>query len=200
MDERKRLLEPPTLRWAEQRKRHGEVGLVLLRGRSRLEEQHDLRVQVRDALLAVRDGAREREPDPRIPAEDPGVALPRLAEDVEAPCPRAGVTNPGLVMPAERLLRRRPCEAAADDEELVVGQRTPERLEAGGAHGGLDVSVVPRPAPHGEVDRPAAGDQPRLLQAAEALAHLERAPRLPEPEVRDEALLRRLAQIQRRQR
>ena len=116
MDERKRLLEPPTLRRAEQRQRHGEVGLVLLRGGSRLEEQHDLRVQVRDALLAARDGAREREPDPRVPAEDPGVALPRLAEDVEAPCPRAGVTNPGLVMPAQRLLRRRPCEAAADDE------------------------------------------------------------------------------------
>ena len=71
-----------------------EVGLVLRPHRPlRLEEQHDLRPGVRDAVVGSLDHVPVREPDSFVTAVDPGVAVGGLAEDVEQPAPRGRLSH-----------------------------------------------------------------------------------------------------------
>ena len=106
------------------------------------------------------------------------------------------------MMGLERMLLEWPGEATPDDDELVVREREPGGLEPARSDRELDVVVRARLPAEEEVDRPAPCQAPGLAHRRHPLCDLERTPRLPVLQVRDEtpAVVRKLAQIQRRQR
>ena len=159
--ERERLGEPPTLDRLEQRKDAGEVVVVLGSRVLRLVEKRDLGPGVRDPVGRVGDHAVARQSDPRISAKDPGVAVPRLAHDVEPPEARCPLAHPGLMVLGQRFRGQRVSEPVADRVEVEVGQRALNLGEAARRHGDLEVVVLACLAAAKEIERPARRDVPR---------------------------------------
>ena len=195
------LPEPRARRTVQVRLRGRTVRLVLRRGSLRLEEEDDLRARVGDPVRRSGDHVCERTADAVVPAEHPRVALPRLAEEVQAPGAGPGIPHPRLVMRSECPLGDRPGEAVADDDDIVALEREAGGVEASPADRHLDVVVLARTSAEEEIDRPAPCNAPRLCHGRKSLGHLGRRPRLPARELRDERLaVREPVQIQRRQR
>jgi hypothetical protein len=165
------------------RQRCREVVVVLRPRVLRLVEQHDLRTAVGDPVGRAIDHAVVGQADARVATANPGVAVGRLAEDVEAPHAGVRVAHPCLVRRLEQVmcLRERPHDSGvrADDEDLEVAQRGNDLHEARSRNRDLEVLVLPPLAAEEQVDRPPGRDIPRHVDVGEERRHALRAPGIP---------------------
>ena len=149
----------------------------------RLEEQHDLRPRVRDAVGGVLDQRVVRERDRSVAPRDPAAAGARLAEDVDAPYVRGPVEAPRLVRrraSARRApatgFRRCPALTTWKSSSPSAAATSPNALCR---HADLEVLVLAALLAEEEVDRPAGRDVPRSVDVLQPHGRLRGRPRVP---------------------
>lgn len=115
MHDSQRVVQPPSPLGLEERQRARKIRLVLLPYVLRLEQQHDLRCQVGNAVVRVLDRIGDRPAQRRVSAADPGVSVPGLPKDVESPAVVAPIQASRLVQFVGCVVHRR--HAAASNAE-----------------------------------------------------------------------------------
>jgi hypothetical protein len=171
VDPLERLGEPAPALGLEVRQDRLEVSLIAIAMRMlRLEEQGDLRSAVRNPVVRPLDHVVVRQPDALVASAEPRVAIGGLAEYVEAPEPRRGLSHPGLVRLSQSIAgfgERRGLVWRRDDADLEPGERVDDLVEPGVRHGDLEVFVITVFAAEKEVDRPAGRDVPGRVDPGE---------------------------------
>ena len=166
----------------EAREDGGEVRFVLRSSVLRLEEEHDLRSFVWDAVRCVFDQLVIWETDRLVAPCDPLVPVVGLAEDIDAPDVRRAVEPPGLVdllHQAGGRGRDRLGDASRDDVEVELAEGRGHLVEPVGRDRDLEILVLAPLAAEEEVDRPAGRHVPRRVHPAEPACGILRRPGLP---------------------
>ena len=152
---------------AERRRECRSCALV-----SRLVEQRSAPAgRTASASSVCDDRLRERHADALVAPADPGLAVGRLAEEVEPPVAAGRVTYPGLVRlgePRAGLVERRedPLRRHAHGVDLEARERGGELRQARGGDGDLEASCSRRLPPRKRSIARAAGDVPRAFTPA----------------------------------
>src|SRR5450755_2045536 len=106
--------------------RAGKVSLVLRAAVLGLEEQDELRCEIRNAVLAMTHNLPKRQADGVITAADPDVAVVRLPEHIQHVAAGGRVADPRLVQFAERGAVDGPPLAGPDDLDVQAPQCLPD--------------------------------------------------------------------------